>query len=208
MVRQRSEIQGGTDYTGVSLTDIYEHLRQWRESTKELIENLAKYKSQAIREKGKIDYADDVIDFIDLSIDVFSRFLPDYDRLLSQIPRGVTEAHIEIISQILRRSEYHESSCVQFKHDHIEKNLRDESMRPLLDHIYAETRGEIINYSDFHNVIPRLKTYIGSNLKDGDRHRLTVDDTDALELKPSVFGIGLNLNYVIKRLKEMFSKKI
>jgi hypothetical protein len=96
MTRQRSEIQGGTDYTGVSLTDIYEHLRQWRESTKELLEKLAKYKSQVIQEKSKIDYPDDVIDFIDLSIDVFSRFLPDYDRLLTQIPRGVTEAHIEI----------------------------------------------------------------------------------------------------------------
>jgi hypothetical protein len=208
VITQRSEIQGGTDYTGVSLTDIYEHLRQWRESTKELIENLARYKSQVVREKGKIDYADDVIDFIDLSIDVFSRFVPDLDRLLAQIPRGVTEAHVEIISQIVRRSEYHEGSCVQFKHDHIERKLRDESTRSLLGHIYAETRGEIINYSDLHNVIPRLRTYIGSRLKADDRHRLTADDTDALELKPNIFGIGLNLNYVIKRLKEIFSKNI
>jgi hypothetical protein len=207
MTRQRSEIQGGTDYTGVSLADIYEHLRQWRESTNELIQKLAKYKSQVIIEQNKIDYADDVIDFIELSTDLFSRFLSDYDRLLAQIPRGVTEIHIEIISQIVTRSDYHERSCVQFKQDHIEKNLRDESLRPLLDQIYAETRGEVINYSDLHNVIPRLKTYIGSKLKGDDRHRLTVDDTDVLELKPNVFGIGLNLNYVIKRLKGMFSKK-
>jgi hypothetical protein len=206
MTRQRSEIQGGTDYTGISLPDIYEHLRQWRKSTNELIQKLTKYKSQVIIEQNKIDYADDVIDFIELSIDLFSRFLSDYDRLLAEIPRGVTEIHIEIISQIVTRSDYHERSCVQFKHNHIEKNLRDESMRPLLDHIYAETRGEVINYSDLHNVIPRLKTYIGSKLKGDDRHRLTVDDTDFLELKPNVFGIGLNLNYVIKRLKGMFSK--
>lgn len=207
MTRQRSEIQGGTDYTGVSLADIYEHLTQWRESTNELIQKLSKYKSQVIREQNKIDCAEDVVDFIDLSIDLFSRFLSDYDRLLSEIPRGVTEVHVEIISQIVIRSDYHERTCVQFKHDHIEKNLRDESMRPLLDDIYAETRGEVINYSDLHNVIPRLKTYIGSKLKGDDRHRLTVDDTDVLELKPNVFGIGLNLNYFIKRLKEMFSKK-
>jgi hypothetical protein len=207
MARQRSEIAGGTDYTGVSLGDIYEHLRQWRESTNKLIQKLAKYKSQVIIEQNKIDYAYDVIDFIELSIDLFSRFLSDYDRLLAQIPRGVTEIHIEIISQIVTRSDYHERSCVQFKQDHIEKNLRDESMRPLLDQIYAETRGEVINYSDLHNVIPRLKTYIGSKFKGDDRHRLTVDDTDVLELKPNVFGIGLNLNYVIKRLKGIFSKK-
>jgi hypothetical protein len=207
MTRQRSGIQGGTDYTGVSLADIYEHLRGWRESTNELIQKLAKYKSQVIAEKNKIDYTDDIIDFIEVSTDLFSRFLSDYDRLLAGMPRGVEQAHIEIISQIVRRSEYHEEVCVQFKRDHIAKTLRDESMRPLLDDIYAETRGEIINYSDLHNVIPRLKTYLGCKLEGDDRHRLTVDDTDVFELKPSMFGIGLNLNYVIKRLKQMFSKK-
>jgi len=207
MPRPRSVIQGGTDYTGVSLEDIYEHLKEWKESTNLLIQNLIKYKSQVIENGKNIDDEEDVNDFIELSIDLFNRFLSDYDRLLAEIPRGVTEAHIEIISQIVIRSEYHEKACIQFKHDHIEKNLRDESMRPLLDHIYAETRGQIINYSDLHNVIPRLKTYIGSKFKSDDKRHLTIEDSDALELKPNIFGIGLNLNYVIRRLKQMFSRK-
>ncbi len=80
-------------------------------------------------------------------------------------------------------------------------------MRPLLDDIYAETRDEIINYADLHNVIPRLKTYIGSKLKQEDNHGLTIDDTEAIELKPNIFGIGLNLNYIIKRLKQLFMRK-
>jgi len=202
MTKQRDAIRGGTDYTGVSLEDIYDHFREWRESTNILIKKLTGFKSEAIQNKKNIDHIHDIIDFIDLSVDLFGRFLSEWDRLLAEIPRGVTEAHIEILSQIIGRSEFHEKSCVQFKRDHIEKSLRDESMRPLLDHIYAETRNEIINYSDLYNVIPRLKTYVGSKLKGDDRQRLTVDDTEVLELKPNVFGIGLNFNYLIPKLSD------
>jgi ribosomal protein S18 len=204
----RSAWRGGTDYTGVPLDDICVHLRAWRESTRELIHRLKNYESQVTQNVKRIEYVDDVKDFILLSIDLFSRFLSDYDRLLAEIPTGVTEAHVEIISQIVRRSDYHEKSCVQFKHDHIERNLKDESMRQLLDRIYSDTANEIVNYSDLHNVIPRLRTYIGSRPKGGDKYRLSAEDADVLELKPNVFGIGLNLNYVIKRLRQIFQKKI
>lgn len=173
MTRPRSILGGGTDYTGVSLEDIFDHFKEWRESTNALIRKLAGLKSKAIKNKNNIDHVDDIIDFIDLSIDLFGRFLSDWDRLLAEIPEGVTEAHIEMISQIVKRSEYHEKTCVNFKHDHIEKDLRDESMRPLLDDIYAETRGEIINYTDLYNVIPRLQTYLGSKFK-GDMDGLNI----------------------------------
>ena len=104
MPRPRSVIQGGTDYTGVSLEDIYEHLKEWKESTNLLIQNLIKYKSQVIENGKNIDDEEDVSDFIELSIDLFNRFLSDYDRLLAEIPRGVAEAHIEIIYQIVIRT--------------------------------------------------------------------------------------------------------
>jgi len=79
-------------------------------------------------------------------------------------------------------------------------------MRPLIDTIYAETRDEIVNYTDLHNVIPRLKTYLGKTLK-AEKHGLTIEDTEVLELKPNVFGVGLNINYMIKRLRQLFSRK-
>lgn len=206
MTRQRATIRGGTDYTGVSLQDIYEHFTEWQKSTNDLIQKLTSFRSEALENKKNIDHIDDIIDFIDLSIDLFGRFLSDWDRLLIEVPCAVTEAHIEILSQILKRSEFHEKSCVNFKHDHIAKDLRDESMRHLLDDIYAKTRDEIINYSDLDNAIPRLKTYIGAKLQ-GEQRGLTIDDTEVLELKPNFFGIGLNLNYLIKRLKQFFQRR-
>jgi len=123
MTRQRAAIRGGTDYTGVSLKDIYEHFGQWRESTNTLIKNLNGFKSEAIKNRKNIEHIDDIIDFIDLSVDLFGRFLSDWDRLLVEIPGGVSEAHIEILSQIVKRSEYHEKTCIDFKHNHIAKDL-------------------------------------------------------------------------------------
>jgi hypothetical protein len=202
----RSAIQCGTDYTGVPLEDIYQHLSEWKETTQELLRNLEDYRLQVMKNEKRIDHADEVLDFILFSSDLFTRFLGDYDRLLAEIPSGVTEAHVEIISQMVKRSDYHKGACVQFKKDHIAKNLRDESIRPLLDRIYADTGNEIVNYSDLHNVIPRLRTYVGSKIESGGSG-LSVDDAEALELKPNVFGIGLNLNYIIKRISKAFGKK-
>lgn len=161
MTRPRSIFRGGTDYTGVSIEDILGHFKEWRKSTKSLIQKLKGHKSKVIKNKKNIEHVDDIIDFIELSIDLFGRFLFDWDRLLAELPEGVTEAHIEMLRQIIKRSDYHEKTCVNFKHDHIEKELRDESLRFLLDAIYADTRNAIINYSDIHNVIPRLQTYLG-----------------------------------------------
>ena len=130
----------------------------------------------------------------------------DYDRLFVEIPSGVSEAHLEIISQMVTRSDFHEETCVQFKREHIVENLKDESMRSLLDQIYADTRGEIINYSDLHNVIVRFKTHAG-NKPIYQRGGLSVDDVEALELKPNIFGIGLNLNYIFRRFSKAFEKR-
>ena len=206
MTRRRSILRGSTDYTGVPLEDIYEHLKEWRKSTAEMLRNLSKYKTEVIENEPKIEHASTVIIFINSSIDLFNRFLSDFDRILDELPYQVTAPHIEIIDQIYRRSELHEQSCVRFKQDHIETSLRDESMRPLLDAIYADTRDEIVNYSDLSNLITRLRTYIGAGLNKS-RRRISADDIEAFELKPNIFGIGLNLNYLIKKVKQLLSRK-
>lgn len=206
MTKLRSAIQGCTDYTGVTLEDILQHLSDWKESTQELIHKLEDYRLKVVENEKMIDRADEVLGFIVFSSDLFTRFLGDYDRLLAEIPTGVTKAHVEIISQMAQRSDYHEKACIQFKNDHIVKDLQDESMRPLLDRIYGDIRAEIVNYSDLHNVVPRLRTYVGSK-PENQRTGLSVDDTELFELKPNIFGIGVNFNYIIKRIGKIFRKK-
>jgi hypothetical protein len=118
---------------------------------------------------------------------------------------SVEPRHIETVKQIRRSSDYEEKSCVQFKSDHIATTLEDESLRhTLLDPIYEDTRGIIVNYFDLSNVSSRLEALVGTQTSGKIQ---TDNNLDALELKPNLFGIGINLNYLLKKLFSIFRRK-
>lgn len=151
-------------YTGVSLDDIYRYLKELRESTETLIKELTEYKSQVIQNKKNIDDTDSIILFIDLSVELFSRFLYDCDRLLDEIPNEVKDFHIDMLNEMIELSKFRNKECFYFKCNHIIKHLRDESIRPLLDDIYSNTSYGFEAYIVLGGVSPRLKTYIGAKL--------------------------------------------
>lgn len=101
------------------------------------------------------------------------------------------------LHQIDGSSRDHEAFCVRFKDKQIDRSLRAEEGRHLLDPIYTETRGQIIDYQDLANVRYRLEALVGAA---PDVSRKAIDDIDALELKPNFFGLGINLNHIIKRV--------
>jgi hypothetical protein len=43
--------------------------------------------------------------------------------------------------------------------------------------------------------------------RQGDVDEISIDDVDVLELKPNFFGLGINLNHLIKRLVRRFKKQ-
>lgn len=167
MTISKPTIRHGIDcigYTGVSLDDIYRQLKDLRESTNTLIKELNDCKSQVIQNKINIDDTDGIILFIDLSVELFVRFLYECDRLLDEIPNEVKDFHIDMLNEMIELSKFRKNACVDFKREHIIKDLRNESMRPLLDDIYGETRDGFEAYMALGGVSPRLKTYIGTKL--------------------------------------------
>ncbi len=162
ITRERALIAGMTDYTGVGADVILTHLQGWRDGTAGCIEKLKMYKSQVDRDRARVDKPQQVLNYIVYFIDLFERYLTDFERLLSEIPNGVTTAHIEIVQQIYKSAITEEHSCVVFKEDHIENSMKDESLRFLLDNIYSESRGMVIDYRDLSNLIPRLRTFVGT----------------------------------------------
>lgn len=117
-----------------------------------------------IQNKKNIDATDQIISFIDLSVELLVRFLDECDRLLVEIPNEVKDFHIDILNQMIELSKFRKDACVDFKREHIIKHLRDESMRSLLDDIYGKTRDGFEGYMALGSVSPRLKTYIGTKL--------------------------------------------
>lgn len=118
---------------------------------------------------------------------------------------SVEHRHIETIRQICRSRDYEEKYCIEFKNDHIVIDLKDESLRhSLVDLIYEDTRGIIVSYYDLSNVVPRIEALEGMQTSDKVQNS---NHLDAFELKPNFFGIGLNLNYIFKKIISKFKRR-
>ena len=161
MARERSMAAGMTDYSGYPLEDIIRHLVEWRNSTRNAIASLKKLRKQAEDSSNLLENGHDVVAYCDHFIDMLDRYAGDFQRLVDELPNGVRPKHLEIVNQLYESSRDQEKACVQFKNDWINKSLRHEEARPLLDSIYRDSRTQMVDYQDLSNVIHRLKTFVG-----------------------------------------------
>ena len=202
MVHGRSKIAGGTDYTGVSLEDIVADLRAWQRNTDEAVQLLEGHLSEACRHRSRLDSPKRIERYIQHFIELFKRYSGDFARLVAELPAGVEQRHVHIVRQIYESSRLEDEVCANFSHGNIHRAIKDNSLRYcLLDKIYEDTRGMIVDYFDLSNLAPRLETFVGPTSSVA---RLNLDDIDVLELKPNICGIGLNLNYIFKRIMGFF----
>lgn len=204
MTFERHLITGMTDYTGVSLDDILSHLREWLSNTEKTIDSLRHYLFKTEEQRSLLENPKAVISFlkhfIDLFIDLFSRYKGDLERLVKEIPSGVTAARLEIVDQLYKSSLHEEGLTIQFKQDWVYKPLPHEEARPLLDNIYGDTRDMLVDYRDLSNLVPRLRTFVGSKTS-------SFEALSDLHLKPNVFGIGLNLNRILGRIRDWWQRR-
>ena len=153
---------GMTDYTGVSIDVILAHLREWRDETARCIEALKHLQDEARRHRQQLSRADDIVTYVRYFIDLLERYLGDFDRLLAEMPSFVTAAHLDIVQQIYDSASHEEDKCVRFTRDHIERPMKDEGLRWLVDDIYQQSRSMLIDYHDLSNLVPRLRTFVGT----------------------------------------------
>lgn len=199
MTRRRSILAGMTDYTGVALADIVEHIRQWHDMTRDALTKLGTLRAGVEQAAARLESPEEVVSYIEHFGDLFERYRGDFQRLIEEIPRGVREAHVEIVTQIYQSSEHEDNICVEFKRRHISRELPDESVRPLVDDIYSETRSILISYRDLSNVVPRLRTFVGAPAT-GSAH-------EVLQLKPAFWGIGIDLRQGAREVREWWRKR-
>ncbi len=187
-----------TDYTGVGIEDIIKHLSEWRENTNHAISKLESLLSQVKGHRDKLYHPDQIEGYIIYFVDLFKRYSDELNRLIKELPLSIEQRHVEALGQLFDSSQNEERKCTVFKTDFIQVELKDESLRHcLIDPIYEETKSVIIDYRAISNVVVRIKALVG----------LSNNNIDALELKPNLFGIGLNFNYLIKKFKYLFRRK-
>jgi hypothetical protein len=204
MALPRSPFAGDTNYFGATIQDLVAHLNDWRKMTQETIDELNKLRADVVEKQDRLDEPVGVLDFIDYMVNQFQRFINDFDRIIRELPSSVEERHVELIRRLAQRGQTLDQSCVQFKQDYIRRPLKDERLRPLIDTVYSEARSMTIDYADLFNLLGQLKTFVGTRVES---QQLSIDDVDVLELKPNVFGLGVNLNHLVKRFGRWWKKK-
>ncbi len=162
--RKRALFAGMTDYTGVPMEDMLSHLRDWRDQTLGCVEALLGYVGDVEAHRNQFDSPNDIVMYLEFFIDLFGRYSGDFERLLVELPMGVTEAHVEIVRQIYDSAVLEDSRGSRFARDHVETGLKDESLRWLVDKIYQDSAGMLVDYHDLSNLQPRLRTFVGAKL--------------------------------------------
>jgi len=170
--RKRDLFAGMTDYTGVSMEDILSHLRDWRDQTLGCIEALLGYVGDVEAHRDQLDSPNDIVRYLEFFVDLFGRYAGDFERLLLELPMGVTEAHVEIVRQIYDSAVLEESRGSRFARDHVETGVEDEGLRWLVDKIYQDSFGMLVDYHDLSNLGPRLRTFVGADRAEGVRTSL------------------------------------
>ena len=164
MAHRRSSIAGMTDYTCVGLGDLLEDLKVWREATQETIDELSAAIVKVDSQAALLDDPKGVKAFLAHFIGLFGRYHSEFGRLLTELPTGVSKSHVEAVGQIYESARNEERHCALFSERRIDRALKAEELRPLLDDIYSTARGMLADLSDLSNVAGRLKSLVGTSL--------------------------------------------
>ena len=197
MVHQRSIMAGMTDYTGVSLDDILVHFREWKEHTEQTIGELEQLKTAVHSSAGRLHNPRGMIHYIDYFTDLFSRFANEFGRLLRELPMGVRQSHVDAVRAIYNASRRADDVCLQFKREHIERDIEDDNLRyNVVDEIYGKSRDRLANYLDLSNLAPRLQTLVG-----------TSTETEVFQFKPNFHGIGVDFKALFRKFSRFVTGK-
>ena len=164
MSYQRSIMAGMTDYTGVAIGDIVEHLRDWKAGTEQTITKLHALRQAVEDASDRLHNPAGITGYIDHFANLFSRFAAEFDRLVSELPSGVRQSHADAVRAVYDSARLEEALCVQFNRDHIQRYIEDDNLRHnVVDAIYGETRDLIVDYFDLSNLAPRLQALAGNS---------------------------------------------
>jgi len=165
VTRPRYDIAGVRDYTGVALNEIVSDIGWLFNETTTLVSKLHGVEQVVKKNARRLDDPKDILEVVRYHISLFEDYARDLKRLINELPKGVEERHIRIVEGITTSAVRHNGGMIlQFKLDHISRDLKDESLRHLLDDIYGSIRQHIVNVIVGCAFKDQLSTFIGEKL--------------------------------------------
>jgi hypothetical protein len=204
MAIQKSIFAGMDDYTGAEISDIIQEVDNFIANTESAVEELSTLKVEVNSKIEKFDSPDALIEHIDIFSSKFQRYLIELRRVRGEICKSIENRHVETINYLSNICQSDEKTCRDFKNENICKSLKDESVRRIIDRIYEVTMGVAIDYWNLSNLRACLERFVGTVFNQSESAADTANQI--IDLKPNLFGIGLNLNNAIKFVPKMWNK--
>jgi hypothetical protein len=144
--------------TDLALTrdDAIAHLRAWLEDSRDAISTLAGLRIEALEASSKLENPTAIVAYVDEFTELFERVAGELALLSNEIPKGLTERHVDALRQIASNAAADQRRCLMFRDRWINRPLPYEQVRPLLNRIVTVTRDQLTDYREMSVAAERL----------------------------------------------------
>lgn len=185
---------GTTTFSGASISEVLEYLRECHGATLLTVgelEGLHQRFREELSDPAEITRLDA---FTERLIDNLTDVAANLHRLVKEIPRGVLPAHVELVEQMHADTNRYDTVAVRIRDDlRYDPALPSEAANWFLERIFSVGREQFVDHHDLPNLAVRLRTFVGVPLEPS----VSGNALDMLELKPNIFGFGININAVL-----------
>ena len=190
---------GLTDYSHQTLPDIVSDLRNWLVDLKQTQTVLDDTISSLVERNYWQGVYIGMKDALNYSRKLFATSIQEIEAILAEIETKVKPHHVLRLRKLGQAAYGLNSDLGRMWHreypDH-QKDYNNPDFRTV-DHLYAQTRDMAADMLDLTNAAGRLSDFVGTAVsKSSVAHILN----NIVDLRPNLFGIGLNINNLLKRI--------
>jgi hypothetical protein len=189
-------IAGMTDYSHQTFDDMFLDLQVWIKNLEEVTTIISKN----IRKLKELEYwkkvDSDFQGIVQYSLKFYDTSIKEISEILSEIQQEVKVHHVKRIRNLYKTATDLDIRYGEIWHNRYEDKDYDNKNFRLVEELYEQGRGMAIDMRDLSNLAGRLEDFVG---RKGKIKTKIGDNVDMLELKPNFFGLGINLNEVIRK---------
>jgi len=192
----RSLFAGMTDYSQQSFEDMILDLKIWIKNLKEVSDlfpaNIQRLKESKYWDKVNVDFQI----LLHYSIKFYDTSIREISEIVKEIQEEVRLDHIARIRRLYKTASELNRDYGRIWHQNYRHKEYGNKDFKLIEDLYEQGRNMAIDMADLSNLAGRLEDFVGKKAKP---KRKVQPGIDMLELKPNFFGLGINLNEVIKK---------
>lgn len=199
-------LAGFTDYSSQSLNDILIDLKEWintLEDTNHKVNNLLKELEKSLY----FSYIDEeFLNYVKYSLSVYESSKNEIVNIIKDMEFAIKEHHVKRLNRIGKQADKINRRIGKIWHQVYTKTKDYNNPNFVkVEFIYSEIGDTAADLLDISNASDRLDDFVGMKLLISKKNKID-DVNEIIELKPNFFGLGINMNKIISKLKKKLKK--